>query len=328
MATLRHHALREQLLDRRQRLESVIAEFGEAAHLVRLLQEVNATLERMDHGAYGLCEVCHEPIEEDRLVADPFITTCLDHLTAQQRRSLEQDLELASQVQRQWLPKPHLSFNGWEIDYHYEPAGPVSGDYCDVMIPERNGGDFFFLLGDVSGKGVAASMLMAHLHAMFRSLMDVGLPVNQLVERANRVFCESTLSAQFATLVCGRADGAGEIEVCNAGHCPPLVVQGGEVTSLAATGLPIGMFCSGQYAVKTVRLAVGDSLVLYTDGLSEARGRSDAEYGIPRLSMLLKARHALVPQALIQACLEDLTDFRAGAPPTDDLAMMVLRRTG
>jgi sigma-B regulation protein RsbU (phosphoserine phosphatase) len=98
-----------------------------------------------------------------------------------------------------------------------------------------------FALGDVSGKGVAASMLMAHLNAMFRTLISINLPLEQMMERASRVFCESTLPTQYATLVCGRATNDGDVEVCNAGHLPPLVIQRGEVTSIAATGLPVGV---------------------------------------------------------------------------------------
>jgi sigma-B regulation protein RsbU (phosphoserine phosphatase) len=324
MDAVRDTLLRTQLLERRERLESAIAEFEETTHLVHLLQEVDAALQRMDTGSYGLCEVCHDPIEEDRLTADPLLRNCLDHLTPGQRRALEQDLDLASQIQNGLLPKQSLSFAGWEVYYHYEAAGPVSGDYCDWVSAGRS--NLFFLLGDVSGKGVAASMLMAHLHAIFRSLITLDLPVSQLVEQANRVFCESTAPEYFATLVCGKASGAGAVEVCNAGHCPPLWVRGGEVTSIEATGLPVGLFCSGQYSVKKMQLAAGDSLLLYTDGLSEARNGSDAEYGVERLSKLAGGCHGLSPRALIGICLEDLAAFQSGTPKTDDLTLVAVRR--
>jgi phosphoserine phosphatase RsbU/P len=324
MDAVRETLLRTQLLERRDRLESAIAEFEETTHLVHLLQEVDAALQRMDTGSYGLCDVCHDPIEQDRLTADPLLRNCLDHLTPHQRRALEQDLDLASQIQNGLLPKQSLSFAGWEVYYHYEAAGPVSGDYCDLVSTGRS--DLFFLLGDVSGKGVAASMLMAHLHAIFRSLITLDLPVSQLVEQANRVFCESTAPEYFATLVCGKASGSGAVEVCNAGHCPPLWVRGDEVTSIEATGLPVGLFCSGQYSVKKIQLAAGDSLLLYTDGLSEARNGSDAEYGIERLSKLAGGCHRFSPQSLIGACLGDLAAFQSGTQKTDDLTLVAVRR--
>jgi len=326
MATLTDNFYRGQLLERRQRLEAAIAEFEKTEHLVWLVQEIDSALERMDAGSYGLCEICHEPIEEDRLLGDPLLRNCLDHLTSDQRCALERDLDLTSRIQRRLLPRQNLSLNGWEVYYHYEPAGTVSGDYCDLVSPAAEAGALFFILGDVSGKGVAASMLVAHLHALFRSLIAVGLPVNELVERANRLFCESVMPGHFATLVCGRAGVSGEVEVSNAGHCSPLWVQGGEVRGLESTGLPLGAICGGQYSTKTIQLNTGDSLVLYTDGLSEARDRADAEYGAARLSRLLRNHYALTAKALIDICLEDLTAFLSGARRTDDLTIMVIRR--
>ena len=315
-----------QLQTRRAKLKTAIQEVGETPHLTHLLQEVDAALGRIQNGTYGLCEACQESIEEDRLMADPLICFCLDHLTTNQQRALEQDLELASQIQRGLLPKRHVTLNGWEVYYHYEPAGPVSGDYCDLMDAGSESGDLYFLLGDVVGKGVAASMLMANLHAIFRSLVAGGVPANHLAERANRVFCESTMATYFATLVCGRAARDGKVEICNAGHCPPLWVQDGKVTSIDATGLPIGMFSNGQYSAKTVQLAKGESLFMYTDGLVEARNASDAEYGTTRLAGLLAKHHALSPQELAEAGRQDLKAFLSGAAKTDDLTMMAIRR--
>jgi sigma-B regulation protein RsbU (phosphoserine phosphatase) len=328
MNTVRKIDLRARLLARRQRLETAVSEFKETTQLMRLLEEVDSALERMDKGSYGLCEVCQGRIEEERLMADPLTRNCLGCLTPDQQRALEQDLDLASRIQTQLLPNKNLSFGGWEAYYHYEPAGPVSGDYCDLVNPETQRGDLFFLLGDVSGHGVAASMLMAHLHAMFHSLIAVGLSANQLVERANRIFCESTTSAEYATLVCGRAGKSGEVEVCNAGHCPPLLVQKGEVTSLEATGLPVGIFSTGEYSAQKVQLDRGESLLLYTDGLTEAQDKANAEYGAQRLVRLVKGRHKLPPQELTGACLEDVRTFLSGAPRTDDLTIMAIRRVG
>jgi sigma-B regulation protein RsbU (phosphoserine phosphatase) len=201
----------------------------------------------------------------------------------------------------------------------------VSGDYCDLVSSEN--GDLFFLLGDVSGKGIAASMLMAHLHAIFRSLITLDLPVDQLVERANHVFADATMPAYYATLVCGRARRSGEIELCNAGHCPPLMIRKGEVTSVEATGLPIGIFCQERYSASQLQLEPGDSLLLYTDGLTESFDPLEAEYGIERLTKMAGARHSFGPKALTAACLEDARSFRAGQPTADDLTVMVIQRT-
>src|SRR5207249_7870938 len=139
--------------------------------------------------------------------------------------ALQNDLDLASRIQWQLLPRQNVRVSGWEVHYRYEPAGPVSGDYCDAITENGDGGNLYVLTGDVSGKGVAASLLMAHLNAMFRTLVGMGLPVQHLLERANRLFSESTIASHYATLVCARAEVTGEVEVCNAGHCPPLVIR-------------------------------------------------------------------------------------------------------
>jgi phosphoserine phosphatase RsbU/P len=315
--------LRSDLIDWRKRLETAIDESEESSHLVPLLSEVDSALHRIETGSAGICEACNEMIE-DSAVKDPIARFCLECLNAREQRALQQDLDNASLLQYSLLPTQDLSVDGWRAYYHYEAAGPVSGDYCDLVSNES--GDLFFLLGDVSGKGIAASMLMAHLHAIFRSLITLDLPVDQLVERANHVFSNATMPAYYATLVCGRARRSGAIELCNAGHCPPLLISKGGVTSIDATGLPIGIFGREQYSASEFQLEPGDSLLLYTDGLTESNDPSEAEYGIERLRRMVSAKHSLAPQALTAACLDDAHSFRAGQPKGDDLTVMVIQR--
>lgn len=324
MATHFDTALRTQLESRREKLRDAVVAFPDRSYLTSLLQEVDAALSRMEDGSFGLCEECHEPIELDRLAADPLVRLCLDHLTAPQQRALEQDLELAGRIQSALLPRNDLVFRGWRAIFHYEPAGLVSGDYCD-LIPAEDG-SLFFMLGDVSGKGVAASMLMAHLHAMIRALTGIGLPLVQMVERASRLFCESTLAAQYATLVCGRADTSGNIELCNAGHLPPLLAQKTAVRPIHSTGLPLGLFCSEEFSVEKVRLTAGDRLVLFTDGLSESQNPQGEEFGVDPLIEMMKTPHLLSADGLVRSCVSQASDFRSGNPARDDLTLMVIER--
>jgi phosphoserine phosphatase RsbU/P len=318
--------VRDQLLDRHRRLESAIVKFRDSNHLRRLLQEVDNALEHLSAGTYGMCDVCHEPVEAERLIADPLARFCLDHLSPREQQMLERDLEMAARIQAELLPQPDFAFGSWQVARHYEAAGPVSGDYCD-LAPDGDG-SLFFMLGDVSGKGVAAAMLMTQLHAMFRSLKSVGLPLTQMVERANRLLSESSLPTQYATLVCGKADAAGAVEICNAGHPPVLWLNGGDVKTVDATGLPVGVFCEQYFSSHTFRLQPGDSLFLYTDGLSEAHDINGGEYGIERLAKLMSATRKLSPQAMINACLEDLKTFSHGARKSDDLTIMAVRWSG
>jgi sigma-B regulation protein RsbU (phosphoserine phosphatase) len=263
-------------------------------------------------------------VEEDRLLADPLVRYCLDHLTLPQRDALQRDLDLASQLQRNLLPQVGLRAGGWETGYHYEPVGPVSGDYCD-LIPSD--GQLFFVLGDVSGKGVAASMLMTQLHALFRSLTKMALPLGQMVSQANRVLCESALAGQYATVVCGQAKPTGEVEIHNAGHWPAIVVGKGGVLRIESTGLPLGMFCEVEFSATRLQMEAGDTLFLYTDGLSEARNAND-EYGVDRVTHLVCQQSARPPAELITACLEDLRCFENGGARFDDLTLLAIRRLG
>ncbi|MGC2311573.1 MAG: SpoIIE family protein phosphatase, partial [Candidatus Acidiferrales bacterium] len=244
METITETYLQSKLEDRRRRLQAAMATPAANTSIAALLTEVDAALERMREGTFGICEECHDTIEQERVIADPLVRLCLDHLNEEQRRALEQDLELASGVQRALLPPHDIAASGWKLHYCYEPAGIVSGDYCDV-IPDGAAGDVFFALGDVSGKGVAASLLMTQLHGIFRSLVNSNLPLDQLVARVSRLFCESTTAGQYATLVCGRASASGAVELCNAGHLPVFLLRDGEVRSLEAKGMPLGMFGAG-----------------------------------------------------------------------------------
>jgi sigma-B regulation protein RsbU (phosphoserine phosphatase) len=328
MATLEIGFLHSQLEERRRRLEAAIASAPPNSGFASLLREVDSALDRMANGSYGRCEECHDTVEQDRLLADPLVRYCLDHLTQLERDSLQRDLDLASHVQRNLLPQVGLRAGGWETSYHYAPVGPVSGDYCD-LIPSD--GQLFFALGDVSGKGVAACMLMAQLHALFRSLTGMALPLGQIVTQVNRVFCESALAGQYATLVCGQAKSTGEVEIHNAGHWPAIVVGRGGVLRIESTGLPLGMFHEREFSATRVQLEPDDTLFLYTDGLSEARHENNEkdgdEYGVDRVMTLVRQQAAQRPAELIAACLDDLRAFTDGGQRLDDLTLLAIRRT-
>ena len=293
---------------------------------MRLLREVDAALDRMSTGTYGRCEVCSEDIDAPDLAANPLARYCLCKLSRQQLDALASDLKPAWRIQAALLPKPGPVVPGWDVHFRYEPIGPVSGDYCDLLTPAGQDGQAFFVVGDVSGKGVAAFLVMAHLNALLRSLLDSPLPLPELVGRANRLLLERTLSSHYATLVCGWARDTGAVELCNAGHCPPFVLRADGVEALESTGTPVGMLEKQSYGVSRWRLEPGDTLFLYTVGLTEARNRNGEEYGVDRLAQVVGERRALRPRALAQACLADLNAFFDGAARGDDLTLMILRR--
>jgi len=325
MEILISSGVKNQLHQRKRKLQEAISDFGKRQNLTDLLKEVDDALERIDKGTFGLCEVCHDPIEEERLITDPLVRFCLDHLNAEEQRFLEQDLSLASKMQLSLLPKKHLQIDGWDISYIYEPAGPVSGDYCDLVRLKDKPENFYFILGDVSGKGIAASMLMTQIHAMVHSLLSFNLHVNDLMERINRLLAESALPSYYATLVIGYAGDEGNIEICNAGHCPPLLIRDGEITEIKATGIPIGLFCGTKYEYQTIKVKSNELLFLYTDGLYEAV-KDDVEYGLDRVAYVASESYNLSADSVISRYLKDLEDYTNGSKRLDDLTLMALKR--
>jgi sigma-B regulation protein RsbU (phosphoserine phosphatase) len=316
--------LRSELINWRERLESASGE--QNLELNGLLREVRSAIERLGAPeSYGVCQVCHDLIGQATMNADPLAKACLSCLTPAQLSDLDDDLGRAWLIQGESLPKQDFKFNGWEVSYYYEPAGQLSGDYCDLVSTET--GDLYFLIGDVAGKGVAASLLMNRLHAIFRSLISTQLPVNKLVERANQLFADTTMRPYYATLVCGRASVHGEVEVCNAGHCPPLVMHDGTLSPIAATGLPVGMFCQETYETVRVNLNKGDRLLLYTDGLSEARDTANEEYGGRLHSFVSQCADFKAPK-LVSTLIEDMREFSRGAAVVDDLTVMAIEMVG
>lgn len=325
MLTVIDSIIQNQLFDRRTKLENALADIGENKELKRLLEEVDTALARIENGDFGICEVCKSEIEPDRLLSNPLTKFCLSDLTVSQQQDLQRDLELASIVQKSLLPKENFNLTGWSVSYKYQPIGLVSGDYCDLI--NLDNGDFYFILGDVSGKGVAASMLMTQLHAMFRSLISINLPLVQLVERVSSIFCESTMPMHFATLVCGKASNKGEVEICNAGHLPPLLIQANNLIDIEATGLPIGMFSNEVFSSRKVELLSNDTILIFTDGLTEAENRFGDEYGKDRLIKLLSHHNSESLDTLINSIIKDLDYFQSGNQLSDDLTIMALRRT-
>jgi phosphoserine phosphatase RsbU/P len=312
--------IRDRLIERRERLEQVIPYAPDPGQLQRLLRDVDEAIARVTHGSFGVCDACRGAVERERLTADPLTRLCLDCLSAPQQRALERDLDLAGQVQRTLLPARRLQAGGWHTAYDYQPLGPASGDYVD-LVP-LDSGDLVFVIGDVSGKGVAASLLMTHLHATIRSLVTIGLPFDEVLQRTNRIFHRSVGGSQYVTLLFGRAGRDGEVVLSNAGHCPPIVVRGGEATILPATSVPIGLFADAPFPSMRLTLDRSDSLIVYTDGVTEATDEGGREYGSERLVASALGHRAADVRDLVARCLADGSSFRRH----DDVTLFALRR--
>lgn len=322
--TIEMEYLRDQLEVRRSRLETALSLAPQDASLAALLEEVDSALHRHTAGTYGLCESCHLSVERDRLLADPLVRFCLDHLTEIERAAFQRDLDLAAELQRRLLPPADLIAAGWETSYHYAPLGPVSGDYCDLFTFDSQ---LFFVLGDVSGKGVAASLRMTQLHALFRSLLSMAVAPAEVISRVNRFLCDSALAGQYATLVCGHAQSNGAVELFNAGHLPVIATRGDELLLVESTGLPLGMFQDALFPSTQLQLEKGDLLFLYTDGLSETR-REDGEYGVDRVMNLIGRQCAPTAAGVVSASLADVREFAGTSPGLDDVTLLAIQRRG
>jgi phosphoserine phosphatase RsbU/P len=327
MASVGDAYFQQQLTVRRERLQAVHDRNGASAEINRLVAEVDAALARLDNGTFGICEVCGGTIDSERMISDPLARVCLEELPAEELRRLEADLEMAGRIQRALLPPQNLNVHGWEVHYRYEPVGHVSGDYCDLIVANQPSGELFFLLGDVVGKGVAASLLMSHLHAMFRSLVTVGQPLAQMLSVASRLFCESTAAGQYATLVAGRADSSGRIELAGAGHPPALLLRDAGVTRIESSGFPLGMFCDANFTTHNFELRPGDALLFYSDGVTESRNAAGEEFGVPRLEQFAANRRGSSSADLVGSCFTELRSFAGSQPRADDVTLMALRRT-
>ena len=238
--------------------------------------------------------------------------------------ALKADLSQASNLQATLLPKLGLCVVPWETYYDYAPARKVGGDYCDLVASDT--GDLFFFFGDAMGKGITGSIIVSHLHALFRTLVSVGMPIHQMIERANRLLCDSMLTDYYATLVCGRASSGGALELINAGHLPPLVLRLGQAIPLVATGVPLGLFNASTYEVTRTQLAPGETIFFYTDGITEARNPSGLEYSQERFERFVAQRNSLSAEVLVRECVADVMAFTAYAELSDDRTLMALRR--
>ncbi len=326
METFQISSIRQQLDVRKERISEAIEKAPDQTKLISLLRQVDDALSKIDHGTYGICEVCHGTVEEDRLFIDPLVTVCLGCLSEEQQRALESDLEFAAKIQRNLLPKNNQFIGGWEFCYHYNPAGPVSGDFTDI-IP-LNDDSVIFIIGDVSGKGIAASLMMSHLHGLIHSLLSFGLPVNEIVKKANRLFTESTPYTNYSTMVIGKASPDGNVEIAVAGHNPPLYLKKDSVQSIQATGVPVGLFCEAEYDVVKFKLDKGGVLLLYTDGLTESfnDAAEPEEFGEKRVIEHLASTNGFAPKVLIEELIKNHKAWLKDSKPIDDVTVLAVKR--
>ena len=242
-----------------------------------------------------------------------------------QKRIMDEELKTASAIQRGLLPAAPKSIAGYTFAGANRPCRSISGDYYDFVI--RPDGKIYFVIGDVSGKGITAGLMMAGLQASFRIFCKNDPPPAILVAELNTALKENLPQSKFVTLFLGRLDtNTGAIEYANAGHAPPLWIRKNGVEELAETDLVLGVVTRADFFNRKLRLDPGDSLVLFTDGVSEAENGEGQELSsmqfADHLSKLHGARAEEVTQALEDAVLRHVGD----APLADDVTLVVVSR--
>ena len=249
---------------------------------------------------------------------------------AAERRRLQTELDLARRIQIALLPEDLPEPEGWSLYGGNLPSRGVSGDFYEVVARESEDGEpeVVLVIADVSGKGMAASLLTASLEALLAPHVEAGLPPDDVATRASHLLYRRTPPEKYATVFLAALDPAtGRVRYACAGHNPALVLrQGGEVERLAATGPPLGLLPLGTYRPAEITLAPGDTLVLYTDGFVEAENRDGEEYGIDRLEAVCRDRRAAPPADLAEAIEADAERHAQGVPFADDRTLVIARR--
>jgi serine phosphatase RsbU (regulator of sigma subunit) len=246
---------------------------------------------------------------------------------AAQRRVLEEELALARRIQQALIPATLPVLPGFELCARNVPSRHVSGDLYQAVL-RRDGAECVLLLADVAGKGVAASLLAASVEALSAGPLEEGQPPAELCARVSRLLFQRTPAEKYATAIVASIDAAsGAVDYANAGHNPGIVVRAnGEVETLGPTGVPLGLLPNMPYRAATVQLLPGDSLVLYTDGITEAADDGDEELGLDRLIAVCRDHRAGSASELADAIDGAVAAFVGSRSPGDDRTLLIARR--
>lgn len=240
-----------------------------------------------------------------------------------------QELALAGEIQTSFLPDAVPAIDGWQVTATLEPARETSGDFFDV-IPLPNG-RLGLVMADVADKGLGAALYMALCRTLIRTYAaQYDTQPDQVLDATNCRILQEAHADLFVTVFYGILDPAtGLLTYCNAGHNPPYLLStqnGGRVQILKRTGLPVGLFDDRPWAYDTIQLAPGDTLVMYTDGLTEARNRDEALFGEERLLEIIQTSKGRPAQEVQNALVDGVHQFVGDAPRFDDITLLVVVR--
>jgi sigma-B regulation protein RsbU (phosphoserine phosphatase) len=237
----------------------------------------------------------------------------------------------AAAIQRAMLPSMQGSdFAEGELDIfaHMIPVREVGGDLYDIV--ELDGNRVVITIGDVCGKGIPASLFMAVTQTVMRLVVRSGEDLQAEIKAANNLLVANNREEMFTTLFCSVIDGAsGTVSYCNCGHNPPLVLRRGESTfePLRNCGPPLGIVDDISYVPRSIALAPGDMLLLYTDGVTEAENAQSAQFGMERLEQTILEMRGHPARRVVEHVIKRVAEFAKGAPQSDDITCVAVVRT-
>jgi sigma-B regulation protein RsbU (phosphoserine phosphatase) len=241
------------------------------------------------------------------------------------KAKLDEELRTAYVIQSKLLPAQLPVIDGYSFAGTNKPCRTVSGDYFDVVV--RPDGRMYFIIADVSGKGITAALVMASVATAFNIFTRTDPTPADLIREMNATLAPKTAPTKFVTVVAGVLDPkTGTIEFANAGHVPPLVIAKDGVTKLTTTDMVVGLFGTATYRNQSVRLEAGDSMVLFTDGVTEAENEEEEQLGLNPVATLMETLHGAPATAILEAIDAQVQTYCGAAASTDDVTMMALTR--
>jgi sigma-B regulation protein RsbU (phosphoserine phosphatase) len=294
------------------------------------LELIESSLEKIEEGSLGVCVVCHGYVDARLLEMDYTASVCLDHYSEDERRRLESELELSQVVQRALLPQRVPQIRGVELAAFSRPSEIIGGDYFDFF--QFRDGSHGLVIADISGHGVAAGILMSSLQTAIRTLApDMDSPA-EVLERINRFYIHNIHFTTFVTVFLARFDPTTlTLAYVNAGHNPPIVrrMADGEIRWLKPTAPAVGLAEEFHPRTETIGFSRGDSLLLYTDGITEVLNHTrNEQFGQERLAELFREHADRSAPELLQAVRQTISAFGGNRPLADDVTMVALKIAG
>jgi sigma-B regulation protein RsbU (phosphoserine phosphatase) len=246
------------------------------------------------------------------------------------RQQIEKELTLAASIQRDLFPKKLPALNGLDISAKNRQARQVGGDYYDVLpfCTTASTDPHLFCVADISGKGIAAALLMSIIQATLRSLLRRESSLIEIAGVANELLHASTPANKYATaFLCTVNPAASDCCFVNCGHNPAVLLRAnGEVEMLDGPGMALGLFPRRTHGEQSFQFNEGDILTIYSDGVTEAQNSTEEEYEVERLTSCIKANSDKPASAIVECILASIDEFAGDAPQFDDITIMVVKR--